>query len=112
MFRTESNTAARQPDPDPLPLDRAARENGSASATRAATPPTAAQSAEQLDSGLASISLIAGYYRIAADPAQLRHQLALTGRLTEREDLLRAGNLLRLKSRVIRGVDAKRLGAI
>ena len=35
----------------------------------------------KLDAGLAALSLIAGYYRIAADPAQLRHQLALTGRL-------------------------------
>jgi subfamily B ATP-binding cassette protein HlyB/CyaB len=69
-------------------------------------------SAGRLDSGLACLSLIAGYYRIAADPAQLRHQLALTGRLAEAEDLLRAANLLQLKSRVIRGVDAKRLGAI
>jgi subfamily B ATP-binding cassette protein HlyB/CyaB len=59
------------------------------------------QSAERLDSGLTSLSLIAGYYRIAADPAQLRHQLALTGRLAEKDDLLRAANLLQLKSRVI-----------
>ena len=58
-----------------------------------------------LDPGLAAISLIAGYYRIAADPAQLRHQLALTGRLAEAEDLVRAANLLELKSRIIRGVD-------
>ena len=35
---------------------------------------------QALDSGLGSLALIAGYYRIAADPAQLRHQLALTGR--------------------------------
>jgi multidrug resistance efflux pump len=31
--------------------------------------------AERLDSGLAAIALIANYYRIAADSAQLRHQL-------------------------------------
>jgi ATP-binding cassette, subfamily B, bacterial HlyB/CyaB len=61
---------------------------------------------------LTSLSLIAGYYRIAADPAQLRHQLALTGRLAEKEDLLRAADLPQLKSRVIGRVDAKRLGAI
>ena len=36
--------------------------------------------AQSMDSGLAGLSLIAGYYRIAADPAQLSHQLALTGR--------------------------------
>ena len=70
------------------------------------------ESAQPLDAGIGALSLIAGYYRIAADPAQLRHQLALTGRLAETEDLLRAANLLQLKSRVIRGVDAKRLDAI
>jgi subfamily B ATP-binding cassette protein HlyB/CyaB len=67
---------------------------------------------QPLDGGLAALSLIAGYYRIAADPAQLRHQMALTGRLAEAEDLVRAANLLKLKSRIIRGVTVKRLGAI
>jgi ABC-type bacteriocin/lantibiotic exporter with double-glycine peptidase domain len=66
------------------------------------------QAAERLDPGLAALSLIAGYYRIAADPAQLRHQLALTRHSAGTEDLLRAANLLGLKSRVIRSVDAKR----
>ena len=70
------------------------------------------QSPQTLDGGLAALSLIAGYFRIAADPAQLRHQLALTGRLAGAEDLVRAANLLQLKSRVVRGVRAKRLGAI
>ncbi len=68
--------------------------------------------AEMLDPGLAALSLIAGYFRIAADPAQLRHQLALTGRLAGAEDLVRAANLLELKSRIVHGVTAKRLGAV
>jgi subfamily B ATP-binding cassette protein HlyB/CyaB len=67
---------------------------------------------QEVDGGLAALSLIAGYFRIAADPAHIRHQLALTGRLAEADDLVRAANLLKLKSRVIRRVDAKRLGAI
>jgi ATP-binding cassette, subfamily B, bacterial HlyB/CyaB len=67
---------------------------------------------QPLDAGVAALSLIAGYYRIAADSAQLRHQLALTGRLAGAEDLVRAANLLALKSRIIRGVTAKRLVAI
>ena len=67
---------------------------------------------QSLDPGLAGLALIANYYRIAADPAQLRHQLALTGRLATAEDLVRAANLLRMKSRIIRRVDAKRIGAI
>ena len=67
-------------------------------------PEMQAASAERLDAGLAALALIAGYYRIAADPAQLRHQLALTGRLAGHEDLVRAANLLGIKSRIIRRV--------
>jgi subfamily B ATP-binding cassette protein HlyB/CyaB len=70
------------------------------------------QIAQPLDHGLAALSLIAGYYRIGADPAQLRHELALTGRSAGPQDLLRAANLLELKSRIIRKVDAKRIGSI
>ncbi len=70
------------------------------------------QPAQAADSGLAGLSLIAGYYRIAADPAQLSHQLALTGRVAGAEDLVRCANILQLKSRVLHGVTAKRLGAI
>jgi subfamily B ATP-binding cassette protein HlyB/CyaB len=87
-------------------------ENESASMNGVTIRPGVAQNAERLDPGLLAFSLIASYYRIAADPAQLRHQLALTGRLAGAEDLLRVANFLQLKSRVIRGVDAKRLGAI
>jgi ATP-binding cassette, subfamily B, bacterial HlyB/CyaB len=75
-------------------------------------PDALASSAQVLDGGLAALALIAGYYRVAADPGQLRHQLALTGRLAAAEDLVRAANLLQLKSRIISGVNAKRLGAI
>jgi hypothetical protein len=42
--------------------------------------------AQLLDSGLCGLSLVAGYYRIADDPAQLKHQLALTGRRAQVED--------------------------
>lgn len=65
-----------------------------------------------MDSGLAGLAVIAGYYRIAADPAQLRHQLALTGRFAEAEDIIRGANQLKLRSRILRGVTAKRLAAI
>jgi subfamily B ATP-binding cassette protein HlyB/CyaB len=73
-----------------------------------ADPNALALRAQALDGGLAGLSLIAGYYRIAADPAQLRHQLALSAHPAEAEDLVRAANLLQLKSRIIRGVNAKR----
>ena len=50
--------------------------------------------AQLLDSGLCGLSLVAGYYRIAGDPAQLRHQLALTGRSAQAEDIVRGANIL------------------
>jgi subfamily B ATP-binding cassette protein HlyB/CyaB len=65
-----------------------------------------------MDSGLAGLAVIAAYYRIAADPAQLRHQLALTGRFAEAADIVRGANLLKLRSRVLRGVTAKRIANI
>jgi subfamily B ATP-binding cassette protein HlyB/CyaB len=68
--------------------------------------------AQALDAGLCGLALIAGYYRIAADPMQLRHQLALTGAPANAEDLVRGANILDLKSRLLRGVTAKRLAAI
>src|ERR1700722_10356642 len=68
--------------------------------------------AQALDAGLGSLVLVAGYYRIAADPAQLRHQLALTGRMAKAEDIVRGANILKLKSRILRGVKADRIGAV
>jgi len=68
--------------------------------------------AQALDAGLNGLALIAGYYRIAADPAQLRHQLALTGRPANAEDIVRGANILQLKSRIVRRVTAERLAAI
>ena len=65
--------------------------------------------AQLLDSGPCGLSLVAGYYRIAGDPMQLRHQLALTGRKAQVEDVVRGANVLRLKSPILRGVTAKRL---
>ncbi len=86
--------------------DTAFKDN--AAVRDAATPPPA----PAVDSGLMGLSLIAGYYRIAADPAQLKHQLALIGRFANEEDIVRAANILGLKSRILRGVTVERLGAI
>ena len=68
--------------------------------------------AQMMDSGLAGLTLVAGYYRIAADPAQLRHQLALNGRMANAEDVVRGANLLALKSRILTRVTAEWLGSI
>ncbi len=76
-------------------------------ATAQAEPATTA-----VDSGLMGLALIAGYYRIAADPAQMKHQLALIGRFANSEDLVRGSNILGLRSRILHRVSAKRLGAI
>src|SRR5271155_5202548 len=68
--------------------------------------------AQALDAGLGSLVLVAGYYRIAADSAQLRHQLALTGRLADAEDIVRGADVLQLKSRILSGAPPARLAAI
>jgi len=80
--------------------------------TAAREPQAKAAEAEKLDSGLSALALIAGYYRVAADPMQLRHQLALTGRPASAEDLVRGANLLELRSRIVRRAVGARLGSI
>jgi subfamily B ATP-binding cassette protein HlyB/CyaB len=77
-----------------------------------AVAPAAPPPAPAVDSGLMGLALIAGYYRIAADPAQVKHQLALIGRFANAEDLVRGANILGLKSRILHRISAKRLGAI
>ncbi len=81
----------------------------SANSTAAVPPGPYAQPA---DPGLVGLAMIAAFYRIAADPAQLRHQLALCGRLASAEDLVRGANLLALKSRLLTGSRAKRLDVV
>ncbi len=76
------------------------------SAPQQAAPPPAQ------DSGLNALALISGYYRLAAEPAQLRHQLALTGRGAVAEDLVRASHMLGLRSRVVRDAKAERFSAL
>ena len=58
------------------------------------------------------LALIAGYYRIAADPAQIKHQIALIGRFANAEDLVRGANILGLRSRILKRISPERLGAI
>ena len=72
----------------------------------------AAPGYEAIDTGLKGIALISAYYRIAADPAQLKHQLAISGRLALPEDIVRASNLLGLKSRIVKNATPARLASI
>ncbi|MGA1802215.1 type I secretion system permease/ATPase [Rhizobium sp. HT1-10] len=60
------------------------------------------------DSGLAALTAVAGYYRIASRPETLSRELALT-RPASREDILRASMKLGLKAKVITVGDEKRL---
>ncbi|MBV1706391.1 MAG: type I secretion system permease/ATPase [Hyphomicrobiales bacterium] len=64
------------------------------------------------DTGLCALALISSYYRIAAEPAQLRHQLALSGRFAAASDLVRAARLLGLKSRILQNLRQKRFAAL
>ena len=68
--------------------------------------------AAQTDTGLSGLALIAGYYRIAADPAQMKHDLAIGARAAGADDIVRAANRLGLKARVIKGVTAERLAGL
>ena len=70
------------------------------------------QSNPQVDSGLAGLTILAGFYRVAADAEQLRHNLALGVGTSTGEDLLRAANLIGLKARLIKDVTPGRLGKI
>jgi subfamily B ATP-binding cassette protein HlyB/CyaB len=56
--------------------------------------------------------MVAGYYRVAADPAQLRHELALGDHAAGPDDLVRAAKRLKLKARLLTGKSAKRLDAV
>ncbi|WP_338690804.1 type I secretion system permease/ATPase [Bradyrhizobium sp. 26S5] len=66
-------------------------------------------SVEKVDTGLYSVALVAGYFRIAADPRQLGHELGLAGRLAESADLVAAAKRLELKARWIANATVKRL---
>jgi subfamily B ATP-binding cassette protein HlyB/CyaB len=68
--------------------------------------------AERIDSGLQALALIAGYYRIAAEPLQLAHDLGLAQRATKSGDLVRAAQRLGLRARIVENPSPKRLASI
>jgi ATP-binding cassette, subfamily B, bacterial HlyB/CyaB len=70
------------------------------------------QAAASVDQGLVGLCQIASFYRIASDPAQLQHQLALKGRAANAEDLSRAAKILQLKARILRTASEARLRGI
>ena len=62
-----------------------------------------------IDGGLLSLAMIAGYYRIACDPAQMAHDLGLGHRASNAEDIVRAARRLGLKARALPDQTPKRL---
>lgn len=64
------------------------------------------------ESGLRALCGIAAFYRIAADPVRLQHDLALKGRATEAKDLQRAAGIIGLKARVVEKLSEQRLRTI
>ena len=65
-----------------------------------------------LDCGLLALSVVAGRYRIAADPIQLAHELGLGQKPSQGEDIVRAAKRLGLKARLIRSAPLERLGRV
>ena len=66
-------------------------------------------SGERADGGLFALCMIAGHYRIAADPFQVAHDLGLGTRTADGEDIVRAASRLGLRSRLLRRQNLKRL---
>jgi subfamily B ATP-binding cassette protein HlyB/CyaB len=64
------------------------------------------------ESGLYALSAIAGFYRIAADPAHLRRELALHDRAPDKKDILRAAAIVGLKARIVEFRSPARLAAM
>jgi subfamily B ATP-binding cassette protein HlyB/CyaB len=88
---------------------RAPQVPGEAGEKEGAAPPPAQRFR---DTGLISVAMIAAYFRIAVDPAQLQHEMALKGADANAEDVVRAARRIGLKARLVAGVNVTRLAAI
>jgi subfamily B ATP-binding cassette protein HlyB/CyaB len=64
------------------------------------------------DTGLIAVAMVAAYYRIAVDPVQLQHEMALKAADSTAEDLVRAARRIGLKARLITSANPDRLSAI
>ncbi len=67
---------------------------------------------DRFDSGLQALCGIAAYYRIIANPDQIRRELALHGRAISSEDVVRAAQLIGLKGRLVSSFVQERLAAL
>ena len=64
------------------------------------------------ESGLRALSGVANYFRVPADPARLRHDLALGDREPSDADLVRGALHLGLKARITRRMNVARLATV
>jgi ATP-binding cassette, subfamily B, bacterial HlyB/CyaB len=64
------------------------------------------------DAGLVAVAMIASYYRIAVDPIQLQHEMALKAADATAEDVVRAARRIGLKARLITAAKPDRLTSI
>lgn len=67
---------------------------------------------EAVDTGLRALCSIAAYYRIGADPDQLRRELALGEHVATEEDLVRAAARIGLKARIVRHATPNRIATM
>lgn len=74
--------------------------------------PSTSPAGDLVDSGLAALCALAGFYRIVADPAHLARELVLNGRRATSDDLLRAAKRSGLKARKTNVLSDRRLGSI
>jgi len=68
--------------------------------------------AQHQDSGLRALCGIAAFFRIASDPVQLQHDLALKGRVADPQDIQRAAKMIGLKARQVGSLTEARLRTI
>jgi subfamily B ATP-binding cassette protein HlyB/CyaB len=64
------------------------------------------------DTGLIAVAMVAAYYRIAVDPVQLQHEMALKAAEATAEDLVRAARRIGLKARLVNVARPDRLASI
>jgi subfamily B ATP-binding cassette protein HlyB/CyaB len=71
--------------------------------------PPEGPSSQAVHTGLRALCGIAAYYRIAADPAHLVKELALSDAEAGHRDLVRAAKIIGLKARIVENPSAERL---
>ncbi len=68
--------------------------------------------AEKIDTGLRALCGVSAFFRIAADPTKLHHELALGNTVADEATLMRAAKALGLKARLVSKLTEVRLKAL